>query len=212
MGVVKLSELQNQLLNIIEKNIEWAKSLRPVDEFGQHYFYCPACLRVVTYLKDQLRYAKRKGKRLTCTCGAELKQLDDQFKDEYEKMLMTFYEKAMNLLNKAWEILGWFHGIDEVRVGIHEVVVRFDTHSQLRIYRNGKEVRVWLHIHYLYKQGLDKFVELLGILKSIDMHGEVEVDGRPDHCNVPEAEMRSLGFVRSNEVGKITLDDWYMAF
>lgn len=208
MGVIKLSELQNQLLNIIKKNIEWAKSLRPVDEFGQLYFYCPACLRVVTYLKNQLRYAKKKGKRLTCICGAELKHLDDQFKVEYEKMLMTFYEKAMNLINKVERL----HGIDEARVSINEVVVRFDTHSHLRIYRNGKEVRVWLHIHYLYKQGLDKFVELLNIVKSSDMHGEVEVDGRPDHCNVPETEMRSLGFVRGDEVGKIHLDDWYMAF
>jgi hypothetical protein len=208
MGVIKLDEL----LNIIKKNIEWAKSLRPVDEFGQHYFYCPVCLRIVTYLRDELRYAKRKGKRLTCICGAELRPLDEQFKVEYEKMLVMFYEKATNLLKKVWEILGWFHGIDEARVSIHEVVVRFDTHSQLRIYRNGKEVRVWLHIHYLYKQDLSKFVELINIVKSSGMHGEVEVDGRPDHCNVPEAEMRSLGFVRSGEVGKMPLDDWYMTF
>jgi hypothetical protein len=213
-----LEDTIKQLLNAVEESIAWARNLNPVEGSGKsarHFFYCPECLRVDVYFKSQVYYyTKRKGKRIECfKCKVELKPIDDQFKAEYEKVMRAFYENSKNLLEKTWRMLeSWWRGISKVELMLGSVRVFFDYPSYIEIYRDKKDVKVRLYLHYLhYEYDLEKFLELLNAVKASGLHGEVRVDGRLDHCTVPEEEMRRLGFVRMHELGRIP-DDWYMEF
>ena len=216
-----LEDTTKQLLNVVEKNIAWAKNLNPVEGSGKsakHFFYCPECLRVDVYFKSQVDYARRKGKKIECfKCKVEMKPIDE-FKAEYERVMRTYCERAKSLLERAWRVLeSWWDGINRVDFTSEGVRVYFDypshpPYTYIEIYRDKKDTTVRIYLHFLHRQQLDKFVELLNIVKSTGLHGEVQVDSRPDHCEVPEEVMRSLGFVRMfKELGRLP-DDWYMEF
>jgi hypothetical protein len=212
-----LEDTTKQLLNAIEKSIAWARRLEPVagsGRYAKHYFYCPECLEVRAYYKSQVDYMRRKGKKIECfKCKVEMKPVDDQFKAEYERVMRTYCERAKSLLERAWRVLeSWWDGINRVDFTSEGVRVYFDHPSYIEIYRDKKDARVRIYLHFLHRQQLDKFVELLNIVKSTGLHGEVQVDSRPDHCEVPEEVMRSLSFVRMfKELGRLP-DDWYMEF
>jgi hypothetical protein len=213
-----LEDVIKQLLNAVERNIAWARNLNPAEGSGRtakHFFYCPECLRVDVYFKNQVYYyTKRKGKRIECfKCRVEMKPIDDQFKAEYERVMRTYYEKAKSLLERTWKLLeSWWRGISKVELLPDSVKVYFDYPSYIEIYRDKKDVKVRLYLHYVYYEyDLEKFLELLNAVKTSGLHGEVRVDGRLDHCTVPKEEMRRLGFIRLSDVGRIP-DDWYTEF
>jgi hypothetical protein len=212
-----LEDVIKQLLNAVEKNIAWARSLSPIKGSGksaEYFFYCPECLEVTAYYKSQVYYMKRKGKRIECfKCKVEMKPVDDQFKAEYERVMRTYYERAKSLLENAWRMLeSWWRGISKVELLPESVRVYFDYPSYIEIYRDKKDVKVRLYLHYLYYEyEFGKFLELFNAIKASGLHGEVRVDGRLDHCTVPKDEMRRLGFIKLSDIGRIP-DDWYMEF
>jgi len=212
-----LEDTIKQLLNNVEKSVAWARSLKTVEGSGKsakHFFYCPECLRVDVYFKNQVDYAKRKGKRIECfKCKVEMRPVDEHFKAEYERVIRAYYERAKSLLESTWGMLeSWWRGISEVEILPESVRVYFDYPSHIEVYRDKKDVKVRLYLHYLYyKYDFEKFLELLNAIKASGLHGEFRIDGRPDHCTVPEDDMRHLGFIRLADIGKIP-DDWYMEF
>ena len=212
-----LEDTIKQLLNVVEKNIMWAKILNPVEGSGktaEYFFYCPECLRVDTYSKCQVDYIRRKGEKIECfKCKVEMKPVDEQFKAEYERVMRTYYERAKNLLESTWRILeSWWRGISEVEILPESVRVYFDCLSYIEIYRDKKDVKVRLYLHYLHHEyDFEKFLEMFDAIKASGLHGEVRVDGRLDHCTVPKEEMWRLSFIKLTDIGRIP-DDWYMEF
>ena len=214
-----LEDALKQLLDAVEKSIAWAKNLNPVEGSGKsakHFFYCPECLRVDVYFKNQVDYAKRKGKRIECfKCKVEMRPVDEHFKAEYERAMRAFYEKVKSILERAWPIMdSWWlwKGVSDYLVNVDLVRVYFDYPTSLTLIREKRgAVKAYLYIHYLDdEEQLEKLLRLISILREEGVKGEVQVDGRSDHCKVPEEKMRAQGFARAYEVKKLPHSDWIL--
>jgi DNA-binding ferritin-like protein (Dps family)/predicted RNA-binding Zn-ribbon protein involved in translation (DUF1610 family) len=176
-------------------------------------FYCPKCLRVYEYTNNELRRRAKKGVALKCPyCRLELKMVDNEFKRRYEELWEDYKYKVEAILKPIWKILrNWWIETDEERMrcnmsgflGRYSVTVKFDAPSHLRIYLEDGEIRAYMYLHWFEPKQIEKFKQILEVLKSAKIKALIEVDPRGDHCTVPREDMMRLGF-------KMGLLDWQL--
>jgi RNase P subunit RPR2 len=176
-------------------------------------FYCPRCLRVYEYTNNELRRRAKKGVALECPfCHLELKMVDDEYKKRYEETWEDYRCKVEAILRPIWRTLrNWWIETDEERMlcntgrflGRYSVTVKFDAPSHLRIYLEDGEVRAYMYLHWFEPKQVEKFKQVLEVLRSAKVKALIEVDPRGDHCMVPREEMERLGF-------KMGLLDWQL--
>ena len=214
-----LEGLLEKLKERIEESVASVREMEPVNGSGRlarHYYYCPECLTVEVFFRSQLYYMKRKGKKPECfRCKVEMKPIDEHFKAEYEKAMRAFYEKAKSVLERAWPIMeSWWlwKGVSGYMADTSLVEVYFVYPTSLRLIREKRgAVKAHLYIHYLDdEKQLEKLLRLVSILREEGIKGEVQVDGRSDHCKVPEEKMRAQGFKRAHELGRFVHSDWLL--
>jgi len=167
-------------------------------------FYCPKCLRVHEYTNNELRRRARKGVALKCTsCHVGLRELDDGYKRRYEEVWEDYRRKVETILKPIWKTLrDWWIETDEERMlcsmgrflGRYSVTVKFDAPSHIRIYLEDGEVRAYMYLHWFEPRQVEKFKQILEVLRSARVKALIEVDPRGDHCEVPREEMERLGF------------------
>ena len=216
MSKSSLEGLLEKLKERTEESVSNVRQMEAVNGSGKlarHYYYCPQCLTVEVFFRSYLYRMKRKGKKPECfRCKVEMKPIDEHFKAEYEKTAWAFYEKAKSVLERAWPIMdSWWRGVKGYMADTGLVEVYFDAYSYLSLRREGRGVKARLYLHYLENEKLEDLLKLISILREEgQVKGEVQVDGRQDHCEVPEEKMRSHGFIRTGELGKIPHDDFYL--
>jgi hypothetical protein len=212
-----LESLLEKLKERTEEAVSNIRQMEPVNGSGRlarHYYYCPECLTVEVFFRSQFYYMRRRGKKPQCpTCRVEMKPIDEYFKAEYEKAVWTFYEKVKRVLERSWFILdSWrLKGVSGYFADTGMVEVYFDYPSSLALHCDGRGVKARLYIHYLDdEEQLGKLLGLISILREEGIKGEVRVDGRSDHCKVPEEKMRAQGFVQMRELRRLPLDNWHL--
>jgi hypothetical protein len=176
-------------------------------------FYRPKCLRVYEYTNNELRRRAKKGVALECPfCRLELRMADDEFKRRYEEVWEDYKRKVEMILRPTWRTLrNWWIETDEERMlcnmgrflGRYSVAVKFDAPSHLRIYLEDGEVKAYMYLHWFEPKQVEKFKQVLEVLKSARVKALIEVDPRGDHCTVPREDMERLGF-------KMGLLDWQL--
>ncbi len=124
-----LENLLNLLEKLREDDVEYGKSLESLKRAGRlflHYYYCPECLSVRIFFKDNSSYImrefyrlKKRGKRPNCPeCKVEMRPVDEHFKAEYERAMRAFYEKVKSILERAWPVLeSWTGGVKGYETG-----------------------------------------------------------------------------------------------
>jgi hypothetical protein len=216
--------LLEKLRERIDKDIEHNKGLEATRRAGRlflHYYYCPKCLSVMMFFKNnsyimrEFYRLKKRGKRPLCSeCKVEMRPVDEHFKAEYERVMWAFYDKVKSVLERAWPIIdSW--GISGYIADAGLVRVYFDEYpTSIELIRDGKRASAYLYVRYLDEEQLEKLLRLINILREEGVKGEVQVDGRSDHCKVPEEKMRAQGFARTYEVKKLTRslsrNDWLL--
>lgn len=176
-------------------------------------FYCPKCLRVYEYTNNELRRRARKGMMLKCPyCHEELREVDEGFKRRYEELWDDYRRKVEAVLKPIWRTLrNWWIEADEERMlcnvggflGRYSVTVKFDAPSHLKIYLEDGEIRAYMYLHWFEPKQVEKFKQVLEVLKSAKIKALIEVDPRGDHCEVPKQDMERLGF-------RMGLLDWQL--
>jgi DNA-binding ferritin-like protein (Dps family) len=176
-------------------------------------FYCSKCLRVYEYTNNELRRRARKGMMLKCTyCHEELREVDEELKRRYEELWEDYRCKVEAILKPIWRTLrNWWIETDEERMlcsmgrflGRYSVTVKFDAPSHLRIYLEDGEVKAYMYLHWFEPKQVEKFKQILEVLRNARVKALIEVDPRGDHCTVPREDMERLGF-------KMGLLDWQL--
>ncbi|MCC5989993.1 MAG: hypothetical protein LM558_00590 [Thermosphaera sp.] len=212
-----LNDILREIERVKAEEVERVKSMEAKVKISKSTylikFYCPKCLRVYEYTNNDLRRRAKKGVALKCPfCHLELKMVDDEYKKRYEEMWDDYKHKVETILKPIWKILrNWWIETDEERMlcnvggflGRYSVTVKFDAPSHLKIYIENGEIKAYMYLHWFEVRQIERFKQVLEVLRSAKVKALIEVDPRGDHCMVPREEMERLGF-------KMGLLDWQL--